>query len=139
MNKKNLTSLEVLKRARAAVKSGWTQGSLADNWTSGETRVCTLGALNLAITGDAEQDVLYAGDVDEFGEYGGTIDVDVETHPATKLLNRLAKKRGYEYIVAFNDDETTKKKDVVRLFDEAIQRVERKRKSDAAYRKRVGR
>lgn len=113
MGKKKLSALEVLSKAREKVKAGWTQGT----WAEG-SRVCAMGGIAYGLNGDAN-------------DLTGT-----STSSAAKALqDEIKRKLGYVVAVeTFNDDMSTKKKDVLSVFDSAIARLKKKAESDRRYR-----
>ncbi len=153
-----LAAVEVLRRARAKVKKGWTQGELV----SGD-RVCAIGALAAVLTGDPGETSIPTGRKVVSAFLGMAVDetIEVEETPAARALlaaldrDQLARLGDEDYdedredyvrvparrdevdIPTWNDHEETTKAEVLRTFDRAIRRLEKKAERDREYRART--
>ena len=106
-----MTSLEILKAARAKIVQGWTQGYLACDASGKPVESCSESAVCWCMTGALQ-----------------TVSLDLWVlHPAVMALKSvLPGERGYT-ISAFNDRADTTKEDVLKAFDAAIAKVEGRR------------
>lgn len=113
--------LGVLMRAREIILSGWCQGSMAQNANGSPlnledtdaTHFCAIGALDKALTeaGKARATVLWTS---------------VEATCAKDLLDEIAMSRCSRSIVSFNDTSGTTQRDVLVVYDIAIEKAKEK-------------
>lgn len=98
-------TVEILKKARRLIARGWVKGTFLERDAKGRLCYCASGAVRRA-----------AGD--GFDNDKGTYLACEVAPPADvwSLLNTVAGKN----IVSFNDDDTTTKRDVLNVFDQAI-------------------
>lgn len=98
-----MDALNILRRAKKALETkGWTRGAL-----SAHGRLCSLGAINYAVTGTA----LSGGE-------------RVGAQSAVDYLGQAIKaKHGYHSVIGFNDSVAKKKSQVIDVFTDAIRRA----------------
>lgn len=103
-----MTVIQILEKVKDTLKepSKWVKGHQSTTQDGKPVRLqkgtcfCIIGAL-----------WRHTDIINEHGTYG---------HQAEVLLNKLAKERGFENIVRFNDHQSTRHEDVIALLDEAI-------------------
>lgn len=111
---KGLTAQEVLRTALNLMNNGgehWVKGKFEYDLPSGEKAYCSVGALNK---------VIY---------YSGRLAASsLETMKAFSALNFVLRKEYVstpDYIIQFNDNPSTTWKDIKRVFEEAIEYLDR--------------
>lgn len=109
-----MTTHEALVKARNFIDAGWHQGS-REIVKFGEIHNCATGAVTRAITGYSN--IHFARDSERLNLY---------TNCLLKLYNELPTAYKIDHydcdfrIALYNDEETTRKQDVLDLFDKAI-------------------
>lgn len=100
------TTAQVLRKARKYVQRRWVKGTMGTD--SGA--VCAVGAIRKAVTGDP-----YEPDGRVVTKAQNALLRAIRAMP---YCDGLGEK--YRHVTSFNDDETTKKADVLRAFSRAI-------------------
>ncbi len=123
---KKVTVKDVLIKARSLLRQGWTQGASRrdgktgewidiDAKSSGHCQYCATGAISRA---------MHVLNVKELY----ILDNDLYSNCINKI-KKIVQKNDFNGVVSFNDDEDTEKKDVIAVFDKAIDTLEKCRKS----------
>jgi hypothetical protein len=111
----NMTVKEVLVAARDRVEKNWFKGHWRDNseLSDEECGVCTLGAINFVLDGNARGPLKYSDFV---------LMRDVEIVLMDNLpVEWIPLDPQFRIIPQFNDDPRTTKADIIALYDRAIE------------------